>query len=90
MDEKKKLYLIMLQKEAKYKLGSGVLQNVTQLREYIEELLQKILDKIDEKRIIDAIQKYYDDQKIIEDQMEKLTEEYGKNINEIYETIKKL
>jgi ribosomal protein L16 Arg81 hydroxylase len=90
MDDRKKLYILTLQKEAKYKLGSGTLQGIPQLREYIEGLLQKILENIDEKRITDAIQKYYDDQKIIEDQMEKLSEEYSKNINDIYEMIKKL
>jgi esterase/lipase len=96
MDEGIKLYIIMLQEEAKNTLETGLIQEPKAQCMYIEQLLQRLaLTK--ERRIIDSIQKYRNDQKELQKQMEekqketdKLMEEYTKNIREIYEMIKKL
>ncbi|MBE3095363.1 MAG: hypothetical protein IMZ52_10065 [Actinobacteria bacterium] len=96
MDEGTKLFVAMLQEEAKNNLETGLIQDPKAQCMYIEGLLQR-LTLTKEKKIVDSIQKYRNDQKELQQQMEekqketdKLMDEYTKNIREIYEMIKKL
>jgi hypothetical protein len=96
MDEGTKLYIVMLQEEAKNTLETGLIQEPKAQCMYIEQLLQR-LTLTKERRILESIQKYRNDQNELdkqikekENELNKLMEEYTKNIREIYEMIKKL
>ena len=77
-------------------LESGALKDPRSQYEFINDCLHKVMP-FDYKKINVVIWKYFDDQDVLKKRIEekqkelqKLMDEYGDNVKEIYEMIKKL
>ena len=96
MDEYDKLNIRLVKEKLTKILESGQIKEPQVQYDLVHEALREI-NLIKDERISSSISKYFIDQELlgkqIEDEqksMQKLMDEYGDNVKEIYEMVKKL
>ena len=96
MDDMKRLYVDLEKKNLENTFTSGAVKDPAAQYSYLENSLHKLL-LINDPVFTSVISKYFDEQRKLQEEIEKLQQgmqermdQYGKNAKEIYEEIKKL
>jgi hypothetical protein len=96
MDEIDKLHIKLVKEELIGLLESGAVSDPQAQYKIVNTSLRE-LNLLRDKKISGIIQKYFDDQdnlkksiEVKQKELQKLIDEYGDNVKEIYEMVKKL